>query len=58
MIDYIFNGAIQIFRKFAQRLKLDGIITDPDVDQEEELSSKETEPFQDSYWTKTKPEGH
>ena len=69
MMDFIYNGELQIFQEdldrflnVAQRFRLEGLITDPD--QEEEVNVKETEHFnntretnfQDGYRTKTKPE--
>ena len=74
MMDYIYNGEIQIFQddldrflNVAQRFKLEGLINDPNADQEEKVNVKETEHFnnketvfQDNlgFRTKTKPEGH
>ena len=75
MMDYMYNGEIQIFQddldrflNVAQRLKLEGLISDPEAEQEEETNIKETENrninketnFQDnsSYRTKTKAEAH
>ena len=58
------------FLNVAQRFKLEGLINDPDADQEEEVNAKETKHFnneetnfQDGFTnrssrTKTKPEGH
>ena len=77
MMDYMYNGELQIFQedldrflKVAQRLKLEGLINDPDVYQKEEINVRETEPlnhretnFQEGFTnlsnrTITKPEGH
>ena len=50
MMDYMYNGELQIFQEdldrflnLAQRLKLEGLINDPNADQEEEVNIKETE---------------
>ena len=71
MLDYIYNGELQIFQEdldrflnVAQRFKLEGLITGPDDDQEEEVIVKEIEHFnkretnQEGYRTKPKPGGH
>ena len=74
MMDYMYNGEIQIFQddldrflNVAQRFKLEGLISYPEAEQEEEVNVKESEHFdiketnfQDnsSYRTKTKPKGH
>ena len=77
MMDYMYNGELQIFQddldrflNVAQRLKLEGLITDPDDDQEEQVNVKEKETFKNkapnfeegftnlSYRTKTTPQGH
>ena len=72
MLDYIYNGDLQIFQEdldrflnIAQRFKLEGLINNPDADQEEKVNVKETEHFnnkernfQDVYRTNTKSEGH
>ena len=72
MMDYIYNGELQIFQEdldrflnVAQRFKLEGLITAPEADQEEEENVEETEHFNNKetnvkapYSTKTKPEAH
>ena len=76
MMDYMYDGELQIFQEdldrflnVAQRFKLEGLINDPDADQEEKVNVKETkhfnnketnllESFTKSYRTKTKPDGH
>ena len=77
MMDYMYNGELQVFQddldrflNIAQRLKLEGLITDPNDDQEEDINVKETEKlnnkapnFQEgftnsSYRTKITPQGH
>ena len=52
MMDYIYNGELQIFQEdldrflnVAQRLKLEGLLTDPDAEQEEEVNVGGSEPF-------------
>ena len=52
VMDYIYNGEVKIFQEdldrflnVAQRLKLEGLLTDPDADQEEEVNAAETENF-------------
>ena len=52
MMDYMYNGELQIFQddldrflNVAQRFKLEGLITNDDADQEEELHVKESEHF-------------
>ena len=46
VMDYIYNGELQIFQEdldrflnIAQRFKLEGLLTDPDADQEEEINN-------------------
>ena len=55
MMDYMYNGELQIFQEdlerflnIAQRLKLEGLITDPNADQEEEVKVKETGPIKNT----------
>ena len=50
VMDYIYNGEVQIFQEgldrflnVAQRLKLDGLLTDQNADQEKQESLKHTE---------------
>ena len=52
VMDYIYNGEVKIFQEdldrflnVAQRLKLEGLLTDPDAEQEEEVNAAETENF-------------
>ena len=52
VMDYIYNGEVQIFQEdldrflnVAQRLKLEGLLTDPDAEQEEEVNVGGSEPF-------------
>ena len=77
MMDYMYNGELQIFQddldrflNVAQRLKLEGLIADPNADQKEEINVKVTEPLNyketkvqvnftnRSSRTKIKPETH
>ena len=74
MMNYMYNGELQIcqddldrFINVAQRFKLEGLISDPDAVQEEEVNFKKSEHFDNKetnfqddlgYRTKTKPEGH
>ena len=53
VMDYIYNGEVKIFQEgldrflnVAQRLKIEGLLTDPDadLDQEEQESIRQTEP--------------
>ena len=53
MMDYMYSGELQIFQEdldrflnVAQRLKLEGLINDPDAYQKEEVNVKETQPSQ------------
>ena len=50
VLDYIYNGEVQIFQEdldrflnVAQRLKLEGLLTDPDADQEKKENTEENE---------------
>ena len=52
VMDYMYNGEVQIFQEdldrflnVAQRLKLEGLLTDPDAEQEEEANVGGNEPF-------------
>ena len=52
MMDYIYKGELQIFQEdldrflnVAQRLKIEGLIKDPNADQEEEVKNLEIEKF-------------
>ena len=53
MMDYMYDGELQIFQEdldrflnVAQRLKLEGLINDPDAYQKEEVNMKEKQPSQ------------
>ena len=41
----IFQEDLDRFLNVAQRLKIEGLLTDPDAEQEEEVNARETEIF-------------
>ena len=52
VMDYIYNGEVKIFQEeldrflnVAQRLKLEGLLTNPDAEKEVEVNAGETEIF-------------